>query len=80
VDGVNSSAMPSVSRTFPAVIGNISFVVIRKHACFRRIYQRHRRQGKGPSNAQVIVARHLARVIWRFLTDGRQFVKRPAPQ
>jgi transposase len=54
-----------------------AFVVIRKHACFRRIYQRHRRQGKGHSNAQVIVARHLARVVWRLLTDGREFSKRP---
>jgi hypothetical protein len=25
----------------------------------------------------VIVARHLARVIWRLLTDGREFSKRP---
>jgi hypothetical protein len=25
----------------------------------------------------VIVARHLARVIWRLLTDAREFSKRP---
>jgi transposase len=54
-----------------------AFVVTRKHACFRRLYQRHRRQGKGHSNALVVVARHLARVVWRLLTDGRQFSKRP---
>jgi len=54
-----------------------AFVVTRKHACFRCIYQRHRRQGKGHTNALVIVARHLARVIWRLLTDGREFTKRP---
>lgn len=54
-----------------------AFVVTRKHACFRRVYQRHRRQGKGHSNALVIVARHLARVVWRMLTDGREFTKRP---
>jgi transposase len=54
-----------------------AFVVTRKHACFRRIYQSHRRQGKGHTNAQVIVARHLARVVWRLLTDGREFTKRP---
>jgi len=54
-----------------------AFVVTRKHACFHRIYQRHRRQGKGHSNALVIVARHLARVVWRLLTDGREFTKRP---
>ncbi|HEX42158.1 MAG TPA: IS110 family transposase [Phycisphaerales bacterium] len=54
-----------------------AFVVTRKHACFRRLYQRHRRQGKGHSNALVVVARHLARVVWRLLTDRRQFSKRP---
>jgi transposase len=54
-----------------------AFVVTRKHACFHRIYQRHRRHGKGHSNALVIVARHLARVVWRLLTDGREFTKRP---
>jgi transposase len=54
-----------------------AFVVARQHACFRRIYQKHRRQGKGHTNALVIVARHLARVIWRLLTDGRPFTKRP---
>jgi transposase len=54
-----------------------AFVAIRKHACFRRIYQKHRRRGKGHSNALVIVARHLARVVWRLLTDGREFTKRP---
>lgn len=54
-----------------------AFVVTRKHACFHRLYQRHRRQGKGHSNALVIVARHLARVVWRLLTDGREFTKRP---
>jgi transposase len=54
-----------------------AFVVYRKHACFHRIYQNHRRLGKGHRNALVIVARHLARVIWRLLKDGREFTKRP---
>jgi transposase len=54
-----------------------AFVVGRKHACFHRIYQKHRRQGKNHCNALVVVARHLARVIWRMLTDGREFSKRP---
>jgi transposase len=54
-----------------------AFVVSRKHVCFHRIYQKHRRQGKNHCNALVIVARHLARVIWRMLTDGREFSKRP---
>ena len=54
-----------------------AFVVTRKHAYFRRIYQKHRRRGKNHRNALVIVARHLARVVWRMLTDGREFTKRP---
>jgi transposase len=54
-----------------------AFVVYRKHEYFHRIYRKHRRQGKEHNNALVIVARHLARVIWRMLTDGRQFSKRP---
>lgn len=54
-----------------------AFVVSRKHVCFHRIYQKHRRQGKNHCNALVVVARHLARVIWRMLTDGRKFSKRP---
>jgi transposase len=54
-----------------------AFVVSRKHVCFHRIYQKHRRQGKNHCNALVIVARNLARVIWRMLTDGRAFSKRP---
>jgi len=54
-----------------------AYVVARKHACFRRFYKKHRRQGKGHTNALVIVARHLARVVWRLLTDRREFTKRP---
>ena len=54
-----------------------AFVVYRKHEYFHRIYQKHRRQGKQHNNALVIVARRLARVIWRMLTDGRPFRKRP---
>ena len=54
-----------------------AFVIYRKHEYFHRIYRKHRRQGKGHTNALVIVARHLARVIWRMLTDGRKFSKRP---
>ncbi len=40
-------------------------------------YRKHRRLGKEHENALVIVARHLARVIWRMLTAGRAFTKRP---
>ncbi len=54
-----------------------AFVIYRKHDYFHRIYRKHRRLGKEHDNALVIVARHLARVIWRMLTDGRAFSKRP---
>lgn len=54
-----------------------AFVVCRKHVYFRRIYQKHRRHGKNHCNALVVVARNLARVVWRMLTDGREFSKRP---
>jgi transposase len=54
-----------------------AFIVSNKHEYFRRIYRKHRRLGKGHTSALVIVARRLARVIWRMLTDGREFTKRP---
>jgi transposase len=54
-----------------------AFVVYRKHNCFQRIYSKHRGKGKGHRNALVIVARHVACVIWRLLTDDRPFTKRP---
>ena len=54
-----------------------AFVVSRRHDYFRRIYSKHRKRGKTHRNALVIVARRLARVIWRLLTDGRQFTARP---
>jgi transposase len=57
-----------------------AFVVCRKHAYFQRIYRRHRNRGKNHRNALVVVASHLARVIWRLLTDNRDFTKRPPPR
>jgi transposase len=54
-----------------------AFAIHRKHEYFHRIYRKHRRLGKEHDNALVIVARHLARVIWRMLTDDRPFSKRP---
>jgi transposase len=57
-----------------------AFVVCRRHDYFARIYRKHRAQGKKHTNALVIVARRLARVIWRLLTDDRGFSKRaPKP-
>lgn len=49
----------------------------RRHDYFRRIYRKHLSRGKKHRNALVIVARRLARVIWRHLTDGREFTARP---
>ena len=54
-----------------------AFVVYQKHECFQRLYRKHRRQGKHHCNVMVIIARHLARVIWRLLKDDRPFTKRP---
>jgi transposase len=54
-----------------------AFVVCGKHQYFHRIYHKHRRRGKTHRYALVVVARRLARVIWRLLTDGRPFKKRP---
>ncbi|MCL4191711.1 MAG: IS110 family transposase [Thermoguttaceae bacterium] len=54
-----------------------AFVVYRRHDYFRRIYRKHRSRGKKHRNALVIVARRLARVIWRLLSDGRPFTARP---
>jgi len=54
-----------------------AFVVCRRHDYFRRIYRKHLSRGKKHRNALVIVARRLARVIWRLLTDGRPFTARP---
>jgi transposase len=54
-----------------------AFVVYRRHDYFRRIYRKHRNRSKKHRNALVIVARRLARVIWRLLTDGRPFAARP---
>jgi transposase len=57
-----------------------AFVVYRRHDYFARIYRKHRAKGKKHTNALVIVARRLARVIWRLLTDDRGFTKRaPKP-
>lgn len=54
-----------------------AFVVYRKHEYFHRLHRKHRRRGKHHCNVMVIVARHLARVIWRLLKDDRPFTKRP---
>lgn len=53
-----------------------AFVAYRKHEYFHRIYRRFRK-GHKHNDALIIVARHLALVIWRLLKDNRPFSKRP---
>jgi transposase len=50
----------------------------RTHAEFARCYRRHRAKGRHHTDAVVIVAHKLARVVWRLLTDNRPFkAKKP---
>jgi transposase len=49
----------------------------RRHADLRRCYTRHRTKGHHHTDALVIVAHKLARIIWRLLTDHRPFRARP---
>lgn len=49
----------------------------KKHAYFERIYLKFRKKGHQHNSAIVIVARHIAMVIWRMLKDNRKFSKRP---
>lgn len=51
--------------------------VYRRHKPFQRLYQTHRKKGRHHTNALIIVAHKLARVIWRLLTDKRDFRARP---
>jgi len=54
-----------------------AFVVYRKHAYFARIYKRFRKKKHSHQSALVVVARHLALVVWRMLVDNRKFTKTP---
>ena len=54
-----------------------AFSVYLKHDYFHRIYRHFRKQGHKHTDALVIVARHLALVVWRMLKDNRPFAKRP---
>ena len=54
-----------------------AFVIYRRHDCFHRLYKRFRKEGRRHKDALVIVARHVAMVIWRMLVDNRPFSKRP---
>jgi transposase len=54
-----------------------AFTVYRKHDYFARIYKRFRKKGHKHQQALIVVARHLAMVIWRMLVDNRKFTKMP---
>jgi len=54
-----------------------AFSIYRKHEYFHRIYRRFRKKGHPHNDALVIVARRLALVAWRMLTDNRPFTKQP---
>ncbi len=54
-----------------------AFGCYRRHEYFARIYNRFRKKGHTHNSALVIVARHLALVIWRLLVENRPFTKRP---
>jgi transposase len=52
----------------------------RRHRSLQRLYQRSRKAGHHHTDALVIVAHKLARIIWRLLTDNRPFrAKAPKP-
>jgi len=52
----------------------------RRHRELRRLYQRSRNAGHHHTDALVVVAHKLARIIWRLLTDNRPFrAKAPKP-
>jgi transposase len=54
-----------------------AFVVCRRHDYFTRVHRKQLARGRKHRHALVVVAHRLARVIWRLLTDGRPFHKRP---
>lgn len=50
-----------------------AFALHRRHKDLARLYQRSRKTGHHHTDALVIVAHKLARIIWRMLTDNRPF-------
>lgn len=51
--------------------------VYRRQRAFQSLYQAYRKKGRHHTFAMVVVAHKLARVIWRLLTDKRDFRARP---
>jgi transposase len=65
------------SPTLRRALYQAAFVIYRKHDYFLRRYKKYRRKGRSHTEASIIVADRLARVVWRLLTDNRPFKKRP---
>lgn len=45
----------------------------RRHKVLQRLYQKARKAGHHHTDALVIVAHKLARIVWRLLSDNRPF-------
>ncbi len=54
-----------------------AFSCYKRHEYFARIYSRFRKKGYTHNSALIVVARHLALVIWRLLVENRPFTKKP---
>jgi transposase len=57
-----------------------AFSLYRRHKSLQRLYQKQRKAGHLHNDALVIVAHKLARIIWRLLTDQRDFRSNPPRQ
>lgn len=57
-----------------------AFSLYRRHKSLQRLYQKQRKAGHHHNDALVIVAHKLARIIWRLLTDQRDFRANPPRQ
>lgn len=54
-----------------------AFALFRRHKTLHRLYLRMRKAGRHHTDALIVVAHKLARIIWRLLTDKRPFKAQP---
>jgi transposase len=54
-----------------------AMALYRRHTDLHRCYNKSRKKGHHHTDALVIVAHKLARIVWRMLTDNRPFRARP---
>lgn len=57
-----------------------AFAIYRHHKDLSRLYHKHRKAGRHHTNAMVIVAHKLARIVWRLLTDNRPYRVKHSPR